>query len=816
MNIENNNKKKSLSQIDRLRLRLNYVTMLAVVIATGVILYSPAEDALFRFPILSLVVALILLFHIYAVRSGSRQLAHWVENVVFLSGVIMWAQVWFNGEVDTVLLPAFIAFAGVFGFGRFWLLVCYSIGSVAAMLVALIYLQLDPAIVGRSLVTLIAVIGLLFFLRGYIQLLDRSERKLKTLDVTLKSVLAQAKINIFDFRPSTGEGEFLYAYDSTNHDFIDQSRWLEMIEPKYRSKVRKNLKQLGMLAEFRVNLSGSDSVPSWRWLREQIIHEYVDESGELHRIGFSQNIDYEVAVREQLLLSLRVQSEEKQKLAVEIEKFDSVCDQLEMVYWRLSLDDWTVSYNNQFARRWKLEPGGTIPYKQLGSFMHAFYIDFHERCIQQVIEQRDTVEARFQAPVGLRVGRWFELRYWPDYDDDENLIAINVSNIEVTDLMQAQEELRNKHEESLRQQRREKDMYAVIAHEMRTPAAILKMQLEQERKGLGQIDRKLFETSVDQLLGVVDTLRTVSQPELMVSRELSAVLPCELLANQIAILRALAQEQGMELITDCDSVTEKPLMLMQGPLKQLISNLVKNAIVHSGGSQVRLSAQCEEQEGGFFDLTLLVDDDGQGIPESETERLFEPYERGAGSMSGTGLGLFVCRKIATMMEASLTYEASPEGGARFAVNWRAEVATESDTGADVESSADMDQLKNLSVLLVEDDIGILQMTATLLAVECKTLRIAKNGAQALSILADKPIDLVLTDIFMPEMNGIELVRQMRQNGYAHPVIGLTAATLGQETANLLQVGANAVMNKPVDIDELKRIVAGFDTQSESV
>lgn len=356
----------------------------------------------------------------------------------------------------------------------------------------------------------------------------------------------------------------------------------------------------------------------------------------------------------------------------------------------------------------------------------------------------------------------------------------------------------------------------MIAHEMRTPAAILKMQLEQERKGLGQLDRKLFETSVDQLLGVVDTLRTVSQPEQMVSRELSAVLPCELLANQIAILRALAQEQGMDLIADCDSVTEKPLMLMQGPLKQLISNLVKNAILHSGGSQVRLSAECEEQEGGFFELTLFVDDDGRGIPESEIERLFEPYERGEGSMSGTGLGLFVCRQIATMMGASLTYVASPEGGARFVLNWMAEIAAQSDTDSDVDSSAYRDQLRNLSVLLVEDDVGILQMTATLLAVECKTLRIAKNGAQALSILADKPIDLVLTDIFMPEMNGIELVRQMRQKGYAHPVVGLTAATLGQETANLLQVGANAVMNKPVDIDELKRIVAEFDAQSDRV
>jgi len=431
--------------------------MLAVVIAAGVILYSPAEDRLFRFPILSLFVALILSVHIYAVRSGSRQLAHWVENVVFLSGGIMWALVWFNGEVATVLLPASIAFAGVFGFGRFWLLVCYSIGSVVVMLVALIYLQLDPAIVGRSLVTLIAVIGLLFFLRGYIQLLDRSEGKLKTLDITLRSVLSQAKINVFDLRPSTGEGQFLYAYDSKNLEFIDQPRWLELIEPKYRSDVQNNLMQLGMSTEFRVNLQRRDSSPSWHWLREEMMHEYVDESGELHRIGYSQNIDDEVAVREQLLESLRVQGEEKTKLAVEFEKFDSVCDQLELVFWRLSLAEGTITYNNQFARRWNLESGGSIAFQQLKSFMHPEYVDFHDYCIQQTLKQQSTFVTTYQAPLGPREGRWFELRYWPDYDNHENVVAVNVSNADITDLMEVQSELRLKHGELVIQQRREKD-----------------------------------------------------------------------------------------------------------------------------------------------------------------------------------------------------------------------------------------------------------------------------------------------------------------------------------------------------------------------
>ena len=137
---------------------------------------------------------------------------------------------------------------------------------------------------------------------------------------------------------------------------------------------------------------------------------------------------------------------------------------------------------------------------------------------------------------------------------------------------------------------------------------------------------------------------------------------------------------------------------------------------------------------------------------------------------------------------------------------KAEIVSES-TNAELAVYPATDQaLAELSVLLVEDDPGILQMTAALLSDECSVLRIAKDGQQALDILAKSQVDLVLTDIFMPQMNGIEFVTVAREQGYKQPIIGLTAATLGQETESLLQAGANAVMNKPIRIEELKKRV----------
>jgi len=813
--MDNKNNNSPRNPLDQFRLLIDYFT-LAVTLASGLFLLAvPPENA--RFPpglFVSLLLCFLLL-HIISIRMGYIRLLVWSERLILGSGLLMWVVIWVNGELATILLPAFVSLAGLYALGHYTYLIIYSIGSVGLMFLLLKFQpHLDPAVVGRSAITLVSLILLLFFVRKYIELLNRSQSELRTLDGTLRGVLATAKINVFDLRVSSGEGKFIYSYDGQNNEFINASRWLELVDPQYRVLLQRNLQHLAVPTEFRVRLPGGDPLQPWRWLREQTIYEYRDESGELHRIGFSQNIDDEVAVREQLLLSLQIQASKQRHLKAEIEKFDSVCDQLDMVYWQLSLHDWSLIYNRQFALRWNLDPGGSIPYSEFKSLIHPDHMSFHDSSLQRVIETQTSFKTRCLTSAGPRAGRWFELSYWPGFDEDGNLAVINVSNIEVTDLMQAQEETRAKHEESLRQQRREKDMYAVIAHEMRTPAAILKMQLEQERKGLGQLDRKLFESSVDQLLGVVDTLRTVSQPDQLVSRDLSPTLPCELIANQVAILLTLAKDEGLELTADCSALTEQRTMLMQGPLKQLISNLVKNAIIHSGGTAVRLIARNDELDGSHLKITLVVEDDGRGIPENEIERLFEPYVRGEGAMSGTGLGLFVCRQIPTMMGGELHYENGQSGGARFVLTWTAELAAEDSVGSGAEIKLSLDEMKHLSVLLVEDDPGILQMTATLLTGECKRLRIAKNGKQALSILSETPIDLVLTDIFMPEMNGIDLVREMRQRSYLHPVIGLTAATLGQETANLLKVGANAVMNKPVDIDELKRLIGTLNLQSD--
>ena len=277
----------------------------------------------------------------------------------------------------------------------------------------------------------------------------------------------------------------------------------------------------------------------------------------------------------------------------------------------------------------------------------------------------------------------------------------------------------------------------------------------------------------------------------------------DLISSQISALKTLTDEHNIELRSNYQQLSNILLRLPVGPLKQLISNLVRNAVIHAHCKVVDLNVQVEKSTASRAHLTLEVSDDGRGISTDEIDRLFKPYERGEETFNGSGLGLHVCKTIADLMGGNLSLKPNENGGASFILEWDAELATESDRTT--EQSEDPNAvLPGLSVLLVEDDNTILEMTAIMLSDYGVKVRIAKNGLEALKVYNESQTDLVLTDIFMPKMSGVELTAELRRQGTERPIIGLTAATLGQETEAISRAGANAVLNKPLNPVDLAR------------
>lgn len=359
----------------------------------------------------------------------------------------------------------------------------------------------------------------------------------------------------------------------------------------------------------------------------------------------------------------------------------------------------------------------------------------------------------------------------------------------------------------LAEQERQKQMYAVIGHELRTPAASLQMMLDDLEEG-EILDPHLVGSNIEHLLGVIDTLRAVAQPERMAQAEFKNVLIDELLSSMVSNLSGLAARSGVELTADLSNLTGESVHIQSSLVRQVVANLIKNAIIHSGGNKVQLSASGELKGDCTKALTIRISDNGRGIAETEVDKLFEAYQRGDTSADGTGLGLFVCKEIVTMMGGDLRYETSEQGGAEFVIELLVNLSSQNnETPVLIENP-----LEGMRVLMAEDNNVIQMLTAKMLKKQGATVVVNSDGQQALDAYAEGAFDLVMSDIFMPELDGYGLVKGLRERGYTGPIVGLTAATIGTETDLMLEAGADIVISKPIELRKLQAFLLEYDKQ----
>ena len=229
-------------------------------------------------------------------------------------------------------------------------------------------------------------------------------------------------------------------------------------------------------------------------------------------------------------------------------------------------------------------------------------------------------------------------------------------------------------------------------------------------------------------------------------------------------------------------------------LRQSVTNLVKNAIVHSKGTQIQVTFSMHPDHD---EAILTVEDDGLGLPSHMIETMYEPFMKGDDSTEGSGIGLFVAKEMAERMQGKLTYATSSLGGAGFTLTFPAERAERAKSRTAIQAD-----LTGLRILLAEDDLLIRTLTHQTLGRAGAQVAVAENGKVAVEKFERGQFDLVLTDIMMPELDGFGVTRAIREQDKITPIIALTAAVLGEETDRIQDLGATAVLAKPIDLNRL--------------
>jgi CheY-like chemotaxis protein len=257
-------------------------------------------------------------------------------------------------------------------------------------------------------------------------------------------------------------------------------------------------------------------------------------------------------------------------------------------------------------------------------------------------------------------------------------------------------------------------------------------------------------------------------------------------------------------------------------LKQILFNLVGNAVKFTESGEIRVDVHpLDGAADGKKRLLITIRDTGEGIAEKDFQRIFEPFTQADGSYNrrhqGTGLGLAIVRRLVNLMGGGIDVESDPGAGTTVYLRMDLE-PLERQTRAPQEKAAE--KLPPLRILVAEDNL-VNRMTAVRMLEKLGLEALeAEDGEQALKVLAEKKPDLILMDIQMPKMDGIEATRAIRRGGVPGtpsdiPIVALTAHAMAGDREKFLEAGMDDYLSKPVDMDTLAEVIRRYHERDEA-
>jgi CheY-like chemotaxis protein len=239
----------------------------------------------------------------------------------------------------------------------------------------------------------------------------------------------------------------------------------------------------------------------------------------------------------------------------------------------------------------------------------------------------------------------------------------------------------------------------------------------------------------------------------------------------------------------------------------VLINLLNNSIKFTETGHVLLRSHWQTIGDSSGILHIEISDSGIGMDELSQTQLFTPFMQAHETIrerfGGTGLGLSICKQIITAMNGTITVKSELNKGSCFTVEIPMHIAPNKNISFS-KNTPDMEKLRDLSILAVEDNpVNRLMLVTMLRKWNCKVDE-ADNGAKACLLAANKTYDLIFMDCQMPIMDGLEATRQLRNEGRNRDttIIALTANAFVQDKQNCLDAGMNSFMTKPITNEQL--------------
>lgn len=390
-------------------------------------------------------------------------------------------------------------------------------------------------------------------------------------------------------------------------------------------------------------------------------------------------------------------------------------------------------------------------------------------------------------------------------------------------LIRIQKSLIEKEKQQAEKSEKIKEQFlANMSHEIRTPMHAIHGVANALLRKKHPINQDAYlhalKTSSQNLLSLLDDILDFTKIESGKLKIENVILdPCDILENIVSMLKYRANDKGLNINYHLDP--EVPEKVIGDPyrLNQILVNLVGNAIKFTDKGEINLYCGVKDESGKRL-LCFRVKDTGIGIPIGEQENVFKAFEQGARSRSqllkGTGLGLSISKKLVELQGGKIWVDSSPGAGSvfTFCLPLLEIIEHQSDASVhvDMTSFANADSLKNIKVMIAEDDeFNIMVLTDDLkYYLPGVEISLATNGEEAFELFKNQEFDIILMDMQMPKVDGCEsaqLIRQFEQEekkSNSTPIIAMTANTVRSEIEKCLSAGMDDYISKPYQPERL--------------